>query len=153
MKKENLLNVILSVVVLSIITAGVIWFFVYEKRWIGFIFLILGILHLGALKLFGRKIVSVWPDIVFGAIDNGFLAVGALIGANFAGVIGAVVGGSAANAITDGLAGIFEGWTAESLRNHKIENKRTVLSSAVGKMAGCLFGAGVVLIIAWSILN
>ncbi len=150
MKKENLIKSVFSVIVLSIVIIATIFFFVYQKKWIGIIFIILGILHLFILGLFNRKIETIWPDIVFGAIDNGFLVIGALIGADFAGVIGAIVGSSAANAITDGFAGVFEGWTAEYLRKHKIEEKRTALSSALGKMAGCFFGAGIVLIIVWT---
>ncbi|MEK6835091.1 MAG: hypothetical protein AABX61_02400 [Nanoarchaeota archaeon] len=152
MKKERLITSILSIVMLSIIVLGTITFFVYEKKWIGFIFIILGLLHLLVLKVFGKKINSVWPDIIFGAIDNGFLVIAAIIGADFAGIFGAIIGGSAANAITDGFAGIFEGWTSEFLRKHKIKEERTALSSAIGKMAGCFFGGGIVLIIAWSIL-
>lgn len=63
------------------------------------------------------------------------------------------MGGSAANAITDGFAGIFEGWVAEYSRKHKIKEKRTALGSALGKMAGCFFGAGIVFIVAWTILS
>ena len=150
MKKENLINSLLSVIILSLIVIATVTFFVYQKRWIGIIFIALGMLHLFVLSIFNRKIETLWPDIVFGVIDNGFLVIGALIGADFAGVIGAIVGGAAANAITDGLAGLFEGWTAEYLRKHKIEEKRTALSSALGKMAGCFFGAGIVLIIVWT---
>ena len=150
MKKENLINSLLSVIILSLIVIATVTFFVYQKRWIGIIFIALGMLHLFVLSIFNRKIETLWPDIVFGVIDNGFLVIGALIGADFAGVIGAIVGGAAANAITDGLAGLFEGWTAEYLRKHKIEEKRTALSSALGKMAGCFFGAGIVLIVIWT---
>jgi len=153
MKKENLLTSILSVIVLSIITLGVIIFFIYQKRWIGIIFVLLGLLHLLVLNIFGIKTRTVWPDIIFGIIDNSFLVIAAIIGADFAGVLGAIVGGSAANAITDGFAGLFEGKTAEYMRNHNIKEKRTSLGSALGKMAGCLFGAGIILIIAWTILS
>ncbi len=153
MKKENLINSLLSVIILSLIVIATVTFFVYQKRWIGIIFIALGMLHLFVLSIFNRKIETLWPDIVFGVIDNGFLVIGALIGADFAGVIGAIVGGAAANAITDGLAGLFEGWTAEYLRKHKIEEKRTALSSALGKMAGCFFGAGIVLIVAWAVIS
>src|SRR3989344_6900487 len=153
MKKESLIKSILSVVVLSVIIIATIIFFVYQKKWIGIVFIALGVFHLFVLRLFNIKLKRVWPDIVFGAIDNGLLVIGALIGANFAGIIGAIVGGAAANAITDGLAGLFEGWTAEYLRKHKIKEKRTALSSALGKMAGCFFGAGFVLIIAWTIFS
>jgi hypothetical protein len=40
------------------------------------------------------------------------------------------------NAITDGIAGIFEGYSAENLRTQLIAEERTMLKSAVGKMAG-----------------
>lgn len=60
--------------------------------------------------------------------------------------------GAAANknktVLTDGIAGIFEGHFAEKLRLLLVPEERTMLKSAVGKMVGCLFGAGVVLIIA-----
>jgi len=39
------------------------------------------------------------------------------------------------------------------LRRHGIEETRTPLSASMGKMSGCLFGVGIVLTIAWSILN
>lgn len=107
-------------------------------------------MHLFVLGIFKVSVKTVWPDIVFGIIDNGFLVIGALIGADFAGVLGAIIGGAAVNAITDGLAGIFEGWTAEYLRKHKIKEKRTALGSALGKMVGCLFGAGIIFIIVWT---
>lgn len=153
MNKEGFLSAIISVFILSIIVLAVIIFFIYENKWIGFIFILLGFLHLAALKIFGIEIKTIWPDVVFGVVDNGFLVVGALVGADVAGIIGAVVGGSAANAITDGFAGIFEGWTAQYLHRHNIKERRTALSSALGKMAGCFFGAGVVLLIAWTFLS
>lgn len=46
-------------------------------------------------------------------IDTGILAIAALIGASFAGVLGAVVGGVVGDSITGGLAGLFEGRVAE----------------------------------------
>ncbi len=150
MKKEDLIKTILSVVILSVIVIAATAFFVYEKRWIGIVFVILGFLHLFVLSLFRVNIKAVWPDIIFGVVDNGFLAIGAVIGADFAGVLGAIIGAAAVNAITDGLAGIFEGWTSEYLRKHKIQEKRTALGSALGKMAGCLFGAGIIFIIVWT---
>ena len=151
--KENWISAILSVVLLSIVIIGITAYFVYQKALIGYVFIVLGFLHLIFLKMFGIKVKSVWPDIVFGIIDNGILVAGAIVGAGFAGILGAIIGGSAANAITDGFAGIFEGWTAEYLRRHKIKEKRTALSSSLGKMAGCFFGAGLVMIIVWVILR
>lgn len=148
--KAGLISTIVSVLILSLIILATVIFFVYDQTWIGLIFILLGFLHLLLLKLFKINIKTVWPDVIFGVIDNGVLAVGAIIGADFAGILGAIVGGCAANAVTDGFAGIFEGWSAEYLRKHNIKEKRTSLVSAVGKMAGCLFGAGIVFLIAWT---
>ncbi len=151
--KKNLVKSILSVTVLSIITIVAVVLFVYQKSWMGLIFIILGLLHIWVLRMFGIKLNTIWPDIIFGMIDNGILVIAAIIGADFAGILGAVIGGSAANAITDGFAGLFEGWTAQYLRKHKIKEKRTTLSSALGKMAGCLLGAGIVMILLWTIMG
>ena len=95
--------------------------------------------------------MSVYPDIIFGFIDNSVLVVMAVLGGSIAGVAGAVIGGAAGNTITDGLGGLFEGHAAEKLRVRKIIAKRTAISSTLGKMAGCLFGAGVGLILVWAI--
>ena len=64
---------------------------------------------------------------MFGAIDTGILAIAALIGASFAGVLGAVVGGVVGDSITGGLAGLFEGRVAEYLRKHGISQSLTTL--------------------------
>jgi len=88
------------------------------------------------------------PDVVFGTIDTGLLTVAALIGAAKFGVIGAIVGGVVGDAITDGIAGFFEGGISEWLRAHGIDESRSAMGSACGKMAGCLFGSGAVLSIA-----
>ena len=152
-KKQNLTTTVLSVIILSIVSIGVISFFVYQKRLIGFIFIGLGALHLLVLKILNDGLKTVWPDIVFGITDNGLLVIGAIIGADFGGILGAIIGASAANAITDGFAGLFEGWTADYLRKNEIIEKRTALNSALGKMAGCFFGAGFILIIAWTIFS
>ncbi|MDD5133617.1 MAG: hypothetical protein PHD81_00340 [Candidatus Nanoarchaeia archaeon] len=149
--KNHFLPVLINILVLCIIIGAVSAYFVYNDRWIGLILIGLGILCLLSLKLFNVKIKNVWPDIVFGLIDNGILAIFALVGANIAGVVGAIIGGVVGNSITDGIAGIFEGFAAETLRKNKISEKRTILSSAIGKMAGCLIGAGIVLYLSYLI--
>lgn len=85
------------------------------------------------------------PDFVFGAVDTGLLTLAALIGAAGFGVIGAIVGSVVGDAITDAIAGFFEGGIAEWLRKQGIDESRTAVGSACGKMAGCLFGSGTVL--------
>jgi hypothetical protein len=105
------------------------------------------------LRISGRTIKSTGADIVFGTIDTGILAIAALLGANFAGVLGAIVGGSVGDSITDGFAGLFERRMAEYLRKLGIEESRTPLSSSMGKMSGCLIGVGIVLTFTWSMLR
>lgn len=139
---------LIKVFSLCIIIFSVSAYFVYDVKAIGWVVLGSGILCLVFLKFSKIALEHVWPDIVFGLIDNGILAVMAVIGGEVAGVAGAIIGGVVGNAITDGIAGIFEGEIAEKLRERKISEERTMLGSAVGKMAGCLLGAGVVLIIA-----
>lgn len=133
--------VIANVLVLSAVSLAVSAYFVHEAQQIGVVIFLLGLACLASLKLFSVRIRSVQPDIIFGVIDNGILALFALFGAELAGTAGAVIGGAVGNAVTDGIAGLFEGYWAERTHN----SQRTVLGSAVGKMAGCLLGAGAVL--------
>jgi len=153
MKKEGLVRALISVIITSMVIVSVVSFTIYHKRLIGPVIILLGFIPWIPLRISGRTIKSTGADIVFGAIDTGFLGVAALIGASFAGILGAIVGGAAGDAITDGFAGLFEGKMAEYLRKHGIKEARTPLSSSMGKMSGCLMGVGIVLTIAWSILK
>ncbi len=137
-----------KIIALCVIIFAVSGLFIFNEKLIGWVVFGLGLLSLGALRLFKIEIRSVWPDIMFGLIDNGILAILAVLGGSIAGVSGAIIGGAVGNAITDGIAGVFEGHMAERLREQNISESRTMLGSATGKMAGCLLGAGFVLIIA-----
>lgn len=155
MERESLLAGFLSVLVISLVAVGSIslaYAYAYQTL-IGPTLLALGFLSIVPLRLGGRTIKSCSADIVFGAIDTSFLGVAALIGASFAGVLGAVVGGAAGDAITDGFAGLWEGRVAQYLRKHGIREARTPLSASMGKMAGCFLGIGVVLTIVWTVLG
>lgn len=145
---RNFLLSILNILTLCVVIAAVSVFFVGNARWMGFVLIFLALLCIVSLLPFKVKLKSIQPDIFFGLIDNGILAVLAIFGGHFAGVTGAILGGVVGNAITDGIAGIFEGYSAEKLRLQLVSEERTMLKSAVGKMAGCLLGAGVVLVIA-----
>lgn len=149
LKVYGFIKALTSYLILGIIVVAVSAYFIEDNLLIGPIFLGLGGISLLFLKFHKVPFKAVGPDMVFGAIDNGVLVFAALLGANFAGVFGAVVGGVAGNTITDGIGGLFEGNIAEHQREYKIDNLRTALSTCLGKMAGCLFGAGVVLIIFW----
>jgi hypothetical protein len=144
MNKKFILS-ILNILTLCVVIAAVSISFVENDKWIGLVLIILALLCLVSLIPFKINLKSVLPDVFFGLIDNGILAVLAIFGGHFAGVTGAIIGGIVGNAITDGIAGIFEGYMAEKLRFHFVSEERTMLKSAVGKMAGCLLGAGVVL--------
>ncbi len=146
MKNRYILSII-NILTLCAVILAVSSYFIYHARFIGVIMILLGILCLLTLIPFKVKVRSVWADIVFGAIDNGILALMAIFGGEIGGVMGAVIGGVVGNAVTDGIAGIFEGLIAERARAARISDKRTMLGSAVGKMSGCLLSAGVVLAI------
>ena len=152
-RRESLGIALMSVSVISLIAVGSLSITIWYKRLIGPTLVALGLLSLGPLRLFGRSIKSCSADIVFGAIDTGFLGIAALIGAHFADVLGAIVGGAAGDAITDGFAGTWEGKVAQYLRAHGIKEARTPLSASMGKMAGCFLGIGVLLTAVWSALG
>jgi hypothetical protein len=146
--KNSFISSLIKVILLCIVIFAVSLYFIYNTALIGWIILGLGILCLLVLIPSKVSIHTIWPDIVFGMIDNGILAILAIFGGELAGMIGAVIGGVVGNSITDGIAGIFEGYVAEKNRKKNISDRRTMLGSAIGKMAGCLLAAGVVLIVA-----
>ena len=111
------------------------------------------VLGLGAIPLLGllpahRSLLGAVPDLVFGAIDTGLLTIPALWGGMLFGVAGAIAGGVIGDALTDAIAGFFEGSIAQPLRNRGIEESREAVTTALGKMSGCLVGSGAVLSIA-----
>jgi hypothetical protein len=151
MNKQGLPAALGSLITVSVVAVAAIAYVIYDVRLVGPSMVLLGLIPWLFIKLSGRSIRSTGADIVFGAVDTGFLGVAALIGAELGGVLGAIVGGMVGDSITDGFAGIFEGQASEYLRKHGIEEARTPLSSSMGKMSGCLIGAGTTLTIAWTI--
>lgn len=149
--KNNFFKAITTWIILAIIVISVSAYFVLNETWIGPIFILMGLLSLLLLKSFKIKIETVYPDLVFGAIDNGVLIFAAVLGGAYAGVAGAIIGGAAGNTLTDGIGGLFEGHVAQNQRKYKIDNSRTPLSTMLGKITGCLFGAGAGLILVWFI--
>lgn len=139
---------IANILALCIVIGAVTLAMVHQNQWMGVVLIGLGILCLLSLIPFRVKVISSIPDVLFGIIDNGILAAMAIVGGHFGGIGGAILGGVVGNAITDGIAGIFEGFVAERLDSKDPSNHRSMVKSAVGKMAGCLFGAGVVLSVA-----
>lgn len=146
--RSKFIPAILNILTLCVVIVAVSLFFAHNNEWMGYILILLSLLCVASLIPFKINLRSLQPDIIFGLIDNSILAILAIFGGHFAGVTGAILGGVVGNSITDAIAGIFEGYSAEKLRLLFVPEERTMLKSAVGKMAGCLLGAGVVLIIA-----
>ena len=73
--KDNIINALIGTTLWSIIIVAVILFVIHKEFLIGPIVLLLGILMLPSLVLFGRTFKEVFPDIVFGMIDNGALII------------------------------------------------------------------------------
>ncbi len=115
---------------------------------IGPIVLALGVVPIAGLLLARRRLTGAIPDMVFGALDTGLLVIPALWGGITFGVAGAIAGGVIGDALTDAVGGFFEGSMAEWLRERGIEESREAVTTALGKMSGCLVGAGVVLSLA-----
>jgi len=115
---------------------------------LGPVVLLLGLLPLLALLMARRRLSRALPDLLFGSIDTGLLAVPALLGAAAFGVHGAIAGGVIGDAITDSVAGLFEGSLAEWLRDRGFDESREAVTTSLGKMSGCLLGAGFVLSLA-----
>ncbi len=115
---------------------------------VGPVVLALGIVPVAGLMLARRRLTSAVPDMVFGAIDTGLLVIPALWGGMVFGVAGAIAGGVIGDALTDAIAGFFEGSISEWLREKGIEESREALTASLGKMSGCLLGAGLILSLA-----
>ncbi len=146
---SGFIKAITNFLILTIIVIAVASYFVESAEYMGPAILGVGFVSLIMMKFLGINLSTVYPDMIFGAIDNGVLVFTAVLGANFAGVFGAIVGGVAGNTITDGIGGLFEGHIAQNQRKYEIDNLRTPLSTSLGKMSGCLLGAGVILILMW----
>lgn len=152
-KNHRFIKALTTFIILSIIVVAVSMYFVFDNQLIGPAFLGLGVISLIFLKIVKIEFNSVYPDMVFGFIDNGVLVFAAVLGGAYAGIAGAIIGGAAGNTITDGIGGLFEGYVAQHQRKFDIDNLRTTMSSMLGKMVGCLFGAGIGLILVWGITS
>lgn len=130
---------------ISVIVAAVVIFGLRYQMTIGPIILGLTLLPIFGIIFSKRMFSQAIPDLIFGAIDTGMLVIPAIAGAKYFGIIGAIAGGVVGDAITDAIAGFFEGGIARWLREHGIHESRDPITTSLGKMAGCLFGAGLVL--------
>ena len=139
--------VIVACVILVVAVAGIAA--LSAQVAVGPTIVLLSLVPLTAILVSGRTLAAAVPDIVFGSIDTGLLAIPALWGGLTFGVAGAVTGAVVGDAMTDGVAGFFEGYAAEWLRRHGFAEARESVTTSLGKMSGCLFGSGLVLSAAW----
>lgn len=133
----------IGAVALPVAVAGVLA--LHYRLPVGPIVLGLAFIPLAGLLLARRSLAGAVPDMVFGALDTGLLTISALWGGVWFGVAGAIAGGVIGDALTDAIAGFFEGHIAEWLRGRGIVESREAVSTALGKMSGCLVGSGLVL--------
>ena len=150
-KSGTFLKAVTNLIILSIIIIAVSAYFVFNDKPIGPICLLICFANIIYLKIIKVKLRHLYPDFVFGFVDNGILVFALIIGGKFGGIPGAIIGGVAGNTITDSIGGLFEGYVSEKLTKGNFERKRTALSSSLGKMTGCLFGEGIVLTVIWLI--
>jgi hypothetical protein len=142
----------LCYVSLSCIMLAVLGVITLKKRLpIGPMVLGLSIIPLIGMALARCSFKRAIPDLIFGGLDTGLLTIPALWGGILFGVAGAIAGGVIGDALTDGIAGFAEGSIAKWLREKGIEESREPVTTALGKMAGCLLGGGLVLSIAFLI--
>jgi len=138
--KKNQRNILeISVVVLlAIVTALIAFFAMKLGRFVSIVIFRLGFVPILFAYIFKISIKKMLPDIIFGLIDNLLLIIPAIIGAQLFGAAGALAGAVVGNAISDSIAGIFEGSISEWLHTKGIDSTRTILGSSLGKMSGCL---------------
>ena len=122
---KNFILSITKVITLCVIIFAVSAFFVYDTKIIGWVIFALGLLCLGTLNLFKIIIKSVWPDIIFGLIDNGFLTTLTVIG----GIVGIALGW---------LISFVVNWTG--LVTTSVSLSSVVLAFGVSAFVGIVFG-------------
>jgi len=139
MKKRNRKILEISIVILlSIITAIIAFFSMRLGRFVSIVIFGLGLVPILVACIFKISLKKMLPDIIFGLIDNLLLIIPAIIGAELFGAVGALAGAIVGNAISDSIAGLFEGSISEWLHIKGIDSTRTILGSSLGKMSGCL---------------
>jgi len=149
---RHFFKALVSLISVSIVVVAVVSYFIFNNTFIGLAFLGLGVLNLIFMKIMKIELKYIYPDLTFGFVDNGVMVFAAIAGGILAGVPGAIIGGVAGNTITDGIGGFFEGYVSERQKEKtKFESQRRALSSSLGKMTGCMFGAGVSLTLVWLI--
>ncbi len=137
-KNEKRIMEIIIVILLSAFTAFIAFYSMRLGRFVSLIIFTLGFIPILIAYFLKLDLKKMLPDIIFGIIDNLILVIPAIIGAELFGAAGALTGAVIGNAISDAVAGYFEGNLSQFLRSKGIDATRTVMGSSLGKMSGCL---------------
>ncbi len=137
-KNEKRIMEIIIVILLSAFTAFIAFYSMRLGRFVSLVIFALGFIPILIAYFLKLDLKKMLPDIIFGIIDNLILVIPAIIGAELFGAAGALTGAVIGNAISDAIAGYFEGNLSEFLRSKGIDATRTVMGSSLGKMSGCL---------------
>ena len=144
-KNEKKIMETIVVLLLSAFIAFIAFYSMRLGRFVSLIIFALGFIPILIAYFLRIDLKKMLPDIIFGITDNIILVIPAIIGAELFGAAGALTGAVVGNAISDAIAGYFEGNLSEFLHSRGIDATRTVMGSSLGKMSGCLL-VGVFLI-------
>jgi hypothetical protein len=144
-RSEKKIMETIIVILLSIFVAFIAFYSMRLGRFSSIIIFVMGFVPILISFFLKIDIKRMIPDIIFGLTDNLLLIIPAIIGAELFGAAGALAGAVVGNAISDAVAGYFEGNISEFLHSKGIDATRTVLGSSLGKMSGCLV-VGILLI-------
>ncbi len=137
-KNEKKIMETIVVLLLSAFIAFIAFYSMRLGRFVSLIIFVLGFIPILIAYFLRIDLKKMLPDIIFGIIDNLILVIPAIIGAELFGAAGALTGAIIGNAISDAIAGYFEGNLSEFLHSRGIDATRTVMGSSLGKMSGCL---------------
>ena len=137
-RSEKKIMETIIVILLSVFTAFIAFYSMRLGRFSSLVIFTLGFIPIFISYFLKIDLKKMIPDIIFGITDNLLLVIPAIIGAELFGTAGALAGAVIGNAISDAVAGYFEGNISEFLHSKGIDATRTVLGSSLGKMSGCL---------------
>ena len=137
-KNEKKIMETIIVVLLSTFTIFIAFYSMRLGRFVSLIIFALGFVPILIAYFLKIDLKKMLPDIIFGITDNLILIIPTIIGAELFGAAGALAGAIVGNAVSDAIAGYFEGNLSEFLHSKGIDATRTVLGSSLGKMSGCL---------------
>jgi len=137
-KRERKILEVIIIILFSAFTIVVAFFALRLGRFVSIVIFGLGLIPILLAYVLKFDLKKLLPDFIFGIIDNSILIIPAILGAELFGAFGALVGAVIGNAVSDAVAGYFEGSISEWLRSKGIKAMRTVLGSSLGKMSGCL---------------